>query len=176
MILSTQTKIVSRKLGYESAIKMIAQAGFDAFDITLGHIQMALDENSPYGENDKVFLSNKYMDYVLNLKKVAEEENIICNQAHAPWPSQTYGDEEYNERVFKLTIRSIECAAVLGAKTIVVHPIKGCPEGVDEFKLNVNYFNNLLPYCKKYNIKIAVENMFIEDNKRGHLVSSMCGL
>lgn len=65
---------------------------------------------------------------------------------------------------------------MLGAKAMVVHPIKGCPEGVDEFELNIGYFNSLLPYCKKYNIKIAVENMFIEDEKRGHLVSSVCGM
>lgn len=69
MILSTQTKVLSRKLGHETAIRMIADAGFDAFDLTLGRIQMAGAKNSPYGNNDGVFVSDEYMDYVLKLKK-----------------------------------------------------------------------------------------------------------
>lgn len=176
MILSTQTKAISRRLGHEAAIRMIAKAGFDAYDFTMGRIQFAFDSDSSFGENDKIFHEDGYAEHILKLRKIADEEGIICNQAHAPWPSQTYGDDEYNERVFGLTIRSMECASILGAKIIVVHPIKGCPEGVDEFELNVEYFNKLLPYCKKYNIKIAVENMFIEDKKREHIVSSICGM
>lgn len=31
MILSTQTKLLARSIGHEKAIKMIAQAGFDAY-------------------------------------------------------------------------------------------------------------------------------------------------
>lgn len=173
MKLSTQTKLLSRRFGYEEAIRLIARAGFDAFDLTLGRIQFA--GGAEGYDSDLPFAGDGWRDYVLRLKKTTEEEHIHCNQAHAPWPSQIYGDAAYNERVFPLTVRAMECASLLGAPLIVVHPIKGCPEGVDEFAVNVDYFTRLLPYCQRYGIRIAIENMFIEDTKRGHLVSAMCG-
>lgn len=176
MLLSAQTKVLSRKLDYEQAIEIIARAGFDAFDLTLGRIHVAASADSPYGNTaDRAFLSDRYMDYAEQLRKTAEREHIVCNQAHAPFPPHRYGKEEYNARLFDLTVRSMEIASYLGAKTIVLHPVKDCPEEVDAFAYNVAFFNRFIPYCEKYKIKIGVENMFIEDEKRGHMLDSVCG-
>jgi sugar phosphate isomerase/epimerase len=142
MLLSAQTKVISRKLDYEKAIEIIARAGFDAFDLTLGRIHVAAESDSPYGNTaDRIFLTDQYMDYAEHLRKVAEREHIVCNQAHAPFPLHRYGKTEYNDRLFELTVRSMQIASHLGAKTIVFHPAKDCPEDVDAFAYNVAFFN-----------------------------------
>lgn len=58
----------------------------------------------------------------------------------------------------------------------MVHPVKDCPKEIDVFEYNIAFISRLKPYCNKYNIIIAIENMFIEDKKRGHIVSSVCGI
>ena len=69
MKLSTTTGVLARKFGDEEAIKMIAKAGFDAYDLAMYHIQLT----------DNPFSDSEYMDYIKNLKKVADECGIVCN-------------------------------------------------------------------------------------------------
>ena len=114
MKLSTTTGAVQKRFGFESAIRMIAEAGFDAYDMNMCQIHVS----------DSPICHDGYVDYVKHLKEIAEECGIECNQAHAPFPTQLNGNREYNERTFNLIIRSMECASILGAKIIVVHPIK----------------------------------------------------
>ena len=77
-------------------------------------------------------------------------------------------DYEYNEKNFELLVRSMECAACLGAKIIVVHPIKERSGGhgdtytkpqknfessEERFQVNIDFYNRLLPYCN-WSVKI----------------------
>ncbi len=119
--------------------------------------------------------TDAYREYMLRLKKTADEAGIVCNQAHAPFPSAKYDDEEFNKKMFDKIVRSMECASLLGAGIIVVHPIHGFPDGTDEFALNMDFYNRLLPYCQKFNIKVALENMWKTYTKRKHIAASACG-
>ena len=163
MKLSTTTGVIEKRFGYAEAIKMIAQAGFDAYDMDMIRLHVAETSISNDG----------YMDYVKNLKNIADENGIVCNQAHAPFPTQLNGNAQYNKRTFDMIIRSIECASLLGAKIIVVHPIKNSSSSLVKgasyepfesrqqlYDENIRFFKNLIPYCEKFNIKIAVENMW----------------
>ena len=163
MKLSTTTGILSSRFGYEATIKMIADAGFDAYDMDMCKIHVL----------DTPISSNDYLDYIKQLKCVADRCGIVCNQAHAPFPTQLNGNDEYNEKTLKLIIRSMECASILGAKTIVIHPIKNSSSSVVKdceyilfeskqqlYNENIRFFKSLIPYCEKFNIKIAVENMW----------------
>ena len=164
MRLSTTTGEIEKRYGYIEAVKMIAEAGFDAYDIDTSKIHVSPD--SP-------ILRDDYVDYVQRLKGIADEKGIVCNQAHAPFPTQLNGNDEYNKKTFDLIIRSMECASILGAEIIVVHPIKNSSsshanafsyepfESKGElYAENIRFFKGLIPYCEKYNIKIAVENMW----------------
>lgn len=164
MRLSTTTGEIEKRYGYIEAVKMIAEAGFDAYDIDTSKIHVSPD--SP-------ILRDDYVDYVQRLKWIADEKGIVCNQAHAPFPTQLNGNDEYNKKTFDLIIRSMECASILGAEIIVVHPIKNSSsshanafsyepfESKGElYAENIRFFKGLIPYCEKYNIKIAVENMW----------------
>ena len=163
MKISTSTGISAKRFGTDIAIQMIAQAGFDAYDMDMCKIHVT----------DNPLVADDYMDYIKHLKSVAQENGIVCNQAHAPFPTQLNGNDEYNKMTSELIIRSMECAAFLGAKAIVIHPIKNLSSsqakvfGYEEFEskqklydANIEFFNKLIPYCEKFNIKIAVENMW----------------
>lgn len=176
MILSTTTGKYGVEFGYKKAIEIIKNAGFDAYDMNM--CGLASEDNNP-------LRADNYMEAVKDIKKTADGLGIICNQAHAPFPSQVYGANEYNEKMFNYTVRSMECAAYLGAKIIVVHPIteKRLIPGFREFenddvkfRYNIDFYNRLLPYCKKYNIKVALENMWIRHYKNDSaIIPSVCG-
>ena len=114
MKLSTTTGVIAKKFGHEKAIEMISKAGFDAYDMDMCKIHVL----------DTPISSNDYLDYIKQLKCVADRCGIVCNQAHAPFPTQLNGNDEYNKKTFEMIIRSMECASLLGAKIIVMHPIK----------------------------------------------------
>ena len=163
MKLSITTGVLERRFGFDGAVKLIAGAGFDAYDIDMSKIHV---QDTPLAHDD-------YLDYVKYLKGVAEKSGIYCNQAHAPFPVYLNGNDEYNKMTFDMIIRSMECASLLGAKHIVFHPIKNSTSShVKEYSYelfksrqelydaNIEFFNRIIPYCETYNIKIAVENMW----------------
>ena len=169
MIVASQTSIIEKRFGAENSIKMLAKAGFGAFDFTFFDMNEKTEE-AVYGDN--------YKEYMLSLKKIADSEGIVCTQAHAHFPSETVGDDEYNEKSFTRMIHEIECASLLGANHIVIHPVKGMQDKQEELEYNIAYFNRLLPYAKKFNIKIALENMFVVDRSYNYIirfVNGACG-
>lgn len=165
MLLSTTISGVNNHFDDENAIKLVAQAGFDAYDMSF----CAMDR-----QNDHPMNCDNYLEYVYRIRYVAQQNNIICNQAHAPFHS-SYGDIQKDEMRFKQIVRSVEAASFLGAKIIVVHPKQHLKysENIEELKnININFYRSLIPYCEKYNIKIAVENMWQFGD--GRIIDSTC--
>ena len=166
MIISTQTDVLSHRFSQEQAIRILAEAGFDAYDISL--FSMLRD--------DDIFNSEHYLDYTKQLRATAEVCGIICNQAHAPFPSSK-NDDVYNTTIFSRIVRSMEIAATLGAKQIIVHPVQHLYylENAAELKeMNHTFYTALQPYCEKFGIRVALENMFQGDPNRRVIVSSTC--
>ena len=165
MLVSTQTETLGKRFGDEQAIRIIATAGFDAFDLSLFDMYFKKD----YGMNRPDFKA-----YAENLRRVADEVGIICNQAHAPFPSST-DDPEETELIFKMIVRAMEGASIVGAKSIVVHPQQHLRYYGNEQKLkeiNLEFYRRLIPYAEKFGIKIAVENMW--QYEVDHVVHSTC--
>lgn len=153
MILSTTTDTFFRLFGYDEGIVKLAKIGFDALDMNL--ITCIYDEE---------FSEENYEKTSKHLLKVAHENGIYFNQAHAPFPSYKFlADkqqmDEYNAKVYPALLRSIRCAAILGARQIVVHPID-VPDKTVQKQFNLDFYNKLVPVCKEYNIKVALENMW----------------
>ena len=147
----------------KEAIKILSDAGFDGFDLTIS-----------YGsEAEKSLSTDNYMNYAEEIRQYACELGIECVQAHAPQPSRESG--EYYRKI----VRAIELAAHVGAKVIVVHPIKDEGDGFQWqkealFQRNMGFYKSLIPYAQKYNIKIAIENIYSFDKQRNVIVSSVC--
>lgn len=138
---------------YAAAIKMVKDAGFDAYDLAL---------NDLFKTEECVFNGDDYRQTAQKLREFADGIGIKCNQAHAPFPS-SYADDERTENAFKGIVRSMEIAAVCGAEYIVVHPKKHLPYRTHKeelIKQNISFYKSLVPYCEKFGIKIAIENMF----------------
>ena len=165
MKLSVDCCIISERMGDKTAVKMIKDAGFDCFDYSFCCRSDALPI---FGEN--------YKEYALDLRKHIDETGILCNQAHAPFPLG-YGVEfsEKDPKYLRL-IRSIEAASILGAKNIVVHAQYVPPEAdEDPFDYNVRYYKSLIPYCEKFGISVAVENLARIDPRRKCYIESFAG-
>ncbi len=168
MKLSTTTDTFFRLFGYEEGIKELADIGFDALDMNL--ITCIYDEEFSDANLEKT---------CEKLLSVAKESGIYFNQAHAPFPSYRFMDDkekmdEYNAKVYPKLINSIKAAGILGAEQIIVHPID-VPDKRIQKEFNLEFYNKLVPYCKEYNIKVALENMWGHsqvDNTR--IVPNVC--
>lgn len=169
MKLSTETDSFARTLGDIPAIQMLAQAGFDAYDLSL--FKMSYDAQYP-------FCQEGYKAYAQSIRAAADAAGIVCNQAHAPFPSSV-GDPEKDREIYKKIVRAMEIASIVGAKIIVVHPLQhltyaeaGNPEKLEE--MNVAFYRSLIPYCEQFGIQVAVENMWQWDDTRKCIVDSTC--
>lgn len=168
MKLVCNTDALRKAFSIEKAIEMIADAGFDAIDFS-------------FFENyfcDKDCDNAEFEEEVKKIRNLAEEKGVSFVQAHAPFPSSTNDPAETAE-IFENIVRSMKVASMLGIEYIVVHPmqhLKYEQEGNREklFEMNMDFYKRLEPYCEKYNIKVALENMWqnIFDGKIGHSVCS----
>ena len=166
MILSTQTDYLSRKFGIEHAIDMIADAGFDAIDLTLFSMK----------EDDSVFCQNGYKELAAKIKAQAQSRGLFFNQAHAPFPCSKV-DEAYTAMMFDRLVRSIEIAGIVGVKCIVVHTQHHLPylENAEKLKaINMDFYRSLAPYAKAAGVKIALENMWQRNAETKQIVVSAC--
>ena len=164
MILSTQTDFLARKFGIEKAIEIIADAGFDAIDLTM--LDMKTDAS--------VFCQENYKELAYSIKQKAQSRGLYFNQAHGPFPCSK-NDDEYNEMIYGRILRSIEIAGIVGAKCIVIHPMHHLPytDNADKLKeMNMAFYRSLAPYAKAAGVKIALENMWQRSADKKIVVSA----
>ena len=139
------------KIDTAEAVKLIAEAGFDAVDLSLFRMN---------NEGDAL-AGPDYKQEVERIRAAAEECGMTFEQAHAPFRFKNQAD--YEGEVLPLTLRAIEIAGMLGVKTMVVHPIHygDYRKSKDEMRQkSVAYYRALIPYCEKYGVKVAFENMW----------------
>ncbi len=167
MFLSTQTDALVELLGFERAVTLLKNAGYDAYDMTL--FQMFTDaENCPLNKPN-------YRERAQQMRAFADAVGLLCNQAHAPF-SSSKGDAQ-DEWRFETIVRSMEIASILGAKCIVVHPKKHLPYSSHKkelWEMNIAFYKRLLPYCEQFGIKVALENMWHYNHKSEHIADSVC--
>ena len=150
MLLSTETNSVVKRFGQEKAFSMLKQCGFDACDFSFYNQGVDL-------------LGDDYMENAQKTKVLLEKIGLLCNQAHAPFDLMEGEPFDLSCKHYQAIVRSIEYAAYLGAKHIVVHLI--CTANRDDlYPYNHNYYKSLEPYGEKFGIKIAVENDFERRN------------
>ncbi|MBO4733022.1 MAG: sugar phosphate isomerase/epimerase [Clostridia bacterium] len=168
MKLYTTNKYLCSSLSFKDSIRIIKDAGFDAYDMWLGSI---------YSDPENcVFCKDDYIKEAMELRKYADMLGIVCNQAHAPNEWRLF-DADREKKLDAAVIRAIEVAAVLGADIIVVHPkqyMVYAEHAQELFDINMEYYKSLIPYAKKYNIRIAVENMWQSYNGSHTPADSVC--
>ena len=159
MLLSTQTGGAMRRFGFEKGALILHGAGYDCLDYSLFDMIADGDEwNAPGWEA-----------LAESRRAFADANGIVFNQAHAPfgfnWANETIKKEKADPRVE----RSIKIAAMLGASSIIVHPLHWFPfKGHEEEirKINLEYYRSLIPVARDCGIRIAFENMWQKEVKR----------
>ena len=168
MLTSTQNKRLYCRFGLRESIRILAKAGFDAYDMSL-HATFGMPEDPLNGEN--------FREEALKIREYADSLGIVCNQAHTVFPP-VKGDDS-DPRRYEHLIRHLEIASILGAKIAIVHPVQYLyyQKNVEKLKeMNLEFYRGLIPYCEKFNIKIAVENMWRRyyDKPGTTIVDSVC--
>lgn len=162
MYISTQNHIVARRFGMVKSVEMLAEAGFEAVDISM------FEED--YCE---IIYGDGYKELAAEMVETAKRCGVVFNQAHAPFPTVRVNDEEYSRRIWPKVIRSIEFAGLCGVKNIVIHPV-AFPDNLKEN--NMKMYKALEPYAEKAGVKIALENMWGRDSKRGYIIPNVCSV
>ncbi|MBO5221359.1 MAG: sugar phosphate isomerase/epimerase [Clostridia bacterium] len=167
MLVSTPNGRLVSRFGIMEAIRMIKQAGFDSYDMSLFSVKH-FDELAQNGGD--------WRAEARRVREYADSIGITCNQTHPIFPPVN-GDEKDPER-YETLLRHLEISSILGAKIAVVHPIQYLyyQKNVEKLKeMNMEFYRGLIPYCEKFNIKIAVENMWRRYyDKHLTIVDSVC--
>ena len=146
--ISTEMHMLTKLVGEEKAIRMLAEAGFDCYDLSMFSMAPTDWKAKTVIKGEHPLQGDDYRAFVENLRRVADECGIKCNQSHAPFPSHFEGMFEYLER-------AIECTAIAGGKSCVIHPVNN-----DDAETNAEMYRRLLPTAHKFGVKIATENMW----------------
>lgn len=169
MLLSTNTAGTEHTLGIDKTIRFIAEAGFDAVDVSVSN--MMGDENAVFGGKD-------YEKQALRIRKMCDDLGIVCNQTHTVFPTSS-ADPVKHEILFDKVIKGIEISGILGAKNAIVHPMQhlyyldaGNPEIL--FEMNKEFYSRILPIAEKCGVNIATENMWQNSKFDKHIVESTC--
>lgn len=159
MKLSVESYALMQKLGDLKGLETIKQAGFDCVDMSYY-----------WQKEDSLLLGDNYREYAIKLRKHIDQIGLVCNQAHAPFDFKYGMDLSLSNPDYLAITRAIESASILGAKNIVVHSIilKEDSKIIFDREYNLAFFKSFLPLCEKFNIRIAVENLFVLDDKRGY--------
>ena len=166
MMISTQTDSLSRHFGDAECVRILAKAGFDAIDWSQFVLQ----------NDDSIWNTDAWAAHADELLAAAKECGVTFNQSHAPFPSSR-GEEPYDTVIRQRIVRSMEIAARLGAKNIVVHPLQHLEYRTHKkelFDRNLEFYRSLIPVCEKLGIRVCLENMWQYDKLRGHIVDSVC--
>ena len=105
------------------------------------------------------------------IRRLADECGITIGQTHAAFGPISVFDGELREDAMRMLINAIIATSVLGAPYIVIHPLNTRNRIYDkevEFcrQFNTEFFGELLPYLKKYNVKVGMENMWTFDEQQ----------
>lgn len=161
MKISTEIESTARLVGEERAVEYIAKAGFDAWDFSMFAMCRYDWEKKTLVQADHPLASGDYLKFARKLKQIGLDNGIVCNQSHAPFPSC--------EGMRPFLKRAIECTAEAGGRICIIHPDNDKSAGE-----NAEMYFELLPFARECGVKIATENMWNWDDRKGEACFAAC--
>ena len=162
MKISTEIASAAKHVGEERAIELIAKAGFDAWDFSMFAMARYDWSKKCIIENGHPLRSHEYAAFAKRLRRIGEDNGIVCNQSHAPFPVVV-------PEIRDCLKRAIECTAIAGGQICIVHPDNNkTPEQ------NAEMYCELLPFAKEHGVKIATENMWNWNNELNQAAPAAC--
>lgn len=157
---STEIASIAKIVGELKAVELVAKAGFDAYDLSL--FEMARYDGKQVVQKGHPLQSKDAMQYVRQIKQVAADNGIVCNQSHAPFPV-------YCLEIRDLMKTAIEFTAEAGGEIVVIHP-----DNYKSAEENAQMYLELLPFAKSCGVKIATENMWNWDTELNQAAPAAC--
>lgn len=162
MKISTEINSAAKIIGEEKAVELYGKAGFDAWDFSMFDMARFDWKTQTVIENGHPLRGNDYLAFARKLKQIGLDNGMVCNQSHAPFPSQIPG-------IRSCLKRAIECTAEAGGNICIIHPVNNnTPEE------NAEMYFELLPFAKECGVKIATENMWNWDAKKQEALPAAC--
>lgn len=159
---STEIGSTSCLIGEEKAVELVAKAGFDHWDFSMGNMYGYDWEKKIHVKTDHILCVGDYLGFARKLKQIGLDNGITCNQSHAPYPTYSMDIRPYLKR-------AIECTAEAGGNICVIHPANDfTPEQ------NAEMYFDLLPFAKECGVKIATENMWNWDYEKDQSAPAAC--
>jgi len=154
--LSLSAAALIKAVGWERALEVLAESGYEGIDFSLGSFDYA---NCDVDE-----------EYLRKFKAKADSLGIAIQQTHGHLGRNPLGkllwsqDEESKEYFVKIRERDLRATAILGAEMCVIHsgsegpfgPLSSDPEELH--KANLDGFTSIVPFAEKYNVKICLES------------------
>ena len=169
MLISVSTWSLEARFGAKKMFEMMRDAGILAADYNIddwigNRAQMDARPNSQRTEEEVIA-------YYSEIRRYADEASITIGQTHAAFGPIGIYTGELRAEMIKTTINAIIATSVLGAPYIVIHPLNISGRLYDEQldacrELNRSFFAELIPYLKKYNVKVGMENMWGMDSQQ----------
>ena len=159
---STEIHSAARLVGEERAVELIAKAGFDAWDFSMFNMCSFDWSTRTVKPSSHPLAGENYLAFARRLKQIGLDNGIVCNQSHAPFPSNQPAIRSYFRR-------AIECTAEAGGSICVIHPDNN--KGPQE---NAEMYAELLPFAKQCGVKIATENMWNWDTTQDQASFAAC--
>ena len=148
MKISTEINSAARLVGMQKAVELVGRAGFDAWDFSMFDMCRLDSKTRQPIDNPNELNGPNYLKFARELKKIGEDNGMVCNQSHAPFPVS-------HRAVYSFIKRAIECTAEAGGEICVVHP-----DNNKTAEQNAKMYFELLPFAKGCGVKIATENMW----------------
>ncbi len=162
MKISTEIESTARIVGMEKAVELCAKAGFDAWDFSMFSMcRIDWDTWQPL-HAPNALNGVHYLKFARKLKAIADDNGIVCNQSHAPFPVEVPGVRAFLKR-------AIECTAEVGGEICIIHPHNN-----QTAEQNAQMYAELLPFAKSCGVKIATENMWNWDKEKDESTFAAC--
>lgn len=160
---STEINSIEAIVGWERAIELVAEAGFDCWDFTLFKVGSYDWQNGKVKRLGHVLEERRTaIPFAEKLRKLGESYGIKCNQSHAPFPVVC---KEIRESL----PLAIELTAVAGGDICIIHP-DNCKTPEE----NAEMYFELLPVAHEFGVRIATENMWNWDNEKNTAAPAAC--
>jgi len=169
MLISVSTGGLEARFGTKKTFEMMRDAGILAADYGIddwiGNREQIDARPNSYRTAEEVIA------HYTEIRRLADEAGITIGQTHAAFGPISVFDGELRADAMKMLVNAIIATSVLGAPYIVIHPLNTRKRIYDEEiefcrQFNIEFFSELLPYLKKYNVKVGMENMWTLDEEQ----------
>lgn len=141
------------------AFTKLKEFGFDAIDynidIKYGFADIKAGKHSAFYSQD----IETILEYFRPVKEALDKTGVFVGQTHAPFPSYVEGNDDINEHIIEVIGKCMAVCQYLECPAIVVHPYTNTKDRDMQREVNLALYRKLIPYAKKYGVKVCLENM-----------------